>query len=504
MSGSSGKSFVAVGQLPLPAQGSCGHLWLCLYFPRIPLEVLANDSRGPRAVLDGARRRPAVLLCDETARQHGVQAGMAVNAALALSPDLELRPRNAALESRTLRRLAAWAMRFTPSVSLDPCGALLLEISGSVGLFGGSGKLMSLAVAAVEQRGHVVLSAVAPTARAALWMARAGEQAVVTEMQLLPGMLARPPLQLSGWPDAVRQGLRRMGAASMGECMRLPRDGLARRIGQRYLAEIDEALGRRPELRQTVSQEAGFRDESDLPGDTRESAALMEAIRILLGRLGRYLRPRQAGSWVLWVHLRHRDAPATLLRIGLVRPSANIRHLEELVAIHLASLTIPGPVIAIRLEAGLARMHPAPTAGLFAEQPDPGGQLAGLVERLRMRLGQDAIHGVRLCADHRPEGAWQAVADFHERQPAAEDMLCGAPRPLWLLEFPAAMGGRGGAPTFHGPVTFESGPERIETGWWDGRDVRRDYHVARNPHGLRMWIFRDLREGAWYLHGLFG
>jgi len=51
------------------------------------------------------------------------------------------------------------------------------------------------------------------------------------------------------------------------------------------------------------------------------------------------------------------------------------------------------------------------------------------------------------------------------------------------------------------------GPERIESGWWDGGDVRRDYFVARTPDAETVWIYRDHRygtdDGEWFLHGLF-
>jgi protein ImuB len=54
---------------------------------------------------------------------------------------------------------------------------------------------------------------------------------------------------------------------------------------------------------------------------------------------------------------------------------------------------------------------------------------------------------------------------------------------------------------------LKDGPERIESGWWDGRDIKRDYFVARTPLGETVWIYRDHRYGAddgeWFLHGLF-
>jgi protein ImuB len=54
---------------------------------------------------------------------------------------------------------------------------------------------------------------------------------------------------------------------------------------------------------------------------------------------------------------------------------------------------------------------------------------------------------------------------------------------------------------------LRDGPERIETGWWDGGDCRRDYFVAETPDGEIAWIYRDHRyataDGEWVRHGLF-
>jgi protein ImuB len=74
-------------------------------------------------------------------------------------------------------------------------------------------------------------------------------------------------------------------------------------------------------------------------------------------------------------------------------------------------------------------------------------------------------------------------------------------RPLFLLE-PAQpldwwLRQAGGA------VGFE-GPERIESGWWDGAPVSRDYFRIATAQGLRLWAYRERppRDG-WFVHGLF-
>jgi protein ImuB len=58
-------------------------------------------------------------------------------------------------------------------------------------------------------------------------------------------------------------------------------------------------------------------------------------------------------------------------------------------------------------------------------------------------------------------------------------------------------------------LVLEQGPERIESGWWDGRGVARDYYVARQirgarqSHGAKLWVFQERQSKRWYLHGMF-
>jgi protein ImuB len=87
----------------------------------------------------------------------------------------------------------------------------------------------------------------------------------------------------------------------------------------------------------------------------------------------------------------------------------------------------------------------------------------------------------------------------------------GAARPLGLLDAPQPLemlrdaaghvrilrhAGR--------ELTLLSGPERIESGWWDEGAIARDYYVARAADGARWWIFRECGPPRrWFLHGCF-
>ena len=77
------------------------------------------------------------------------------------------------------------------------------------------------------------------------------------------------------------------------------------------------------------------------------------------------------------------------------------------------------------------------------------------------------------------------------------------PRPVWLLAEPAPFCAADLRRLHGGGLILEEGPERIESGWWDGRGVARDYYVARQTRGARWWIFQERQTKDWYLHGVF-
>src|SRR5690606_38524427 len=75
--------------------------------------------------------------------------------------------------------------------------------------------------------------------------------------------------------------------------------------------------------------------------------------------------------------------------------------------------------------------------------------------------------------------------------------------PCWLLQTPHKLNTFNGKPVYVTPLVIDQGPQRIESCWWTGIDIRRDYYVAHNRHGMLLWIYRDLGIDLWFLHGLF-
>jgi protein ImuB len=492
-------------------QRAARELWLCLWLPRLPLDALTDGGavqQEPACVVEGSGSAQVVVAVNDPAARRGVRPGLGLNAALALWPGLRLYPRQGAAEAALLGRLARWGTQFTPWVSLEPPQALLAEVRGSLGLFGGAASLRRRALRELQERGLQVVAAVAPTPRAALWLSRAGIEAPVESVDALPSLAARLPLACLDWPPAAVKTLVTLGVRTVADLARLPRDGLARRLGPALLDELDEGFGRRPAPRRRAVLPERFDGSLELPVESGSARLVGIAFERLLQDLQAFLRARSAGTAGLVVEFRHRAAPATRWRVGLARPSGDACHLLALLRERLAQAQLPAPVSSLRLRSATVVPLELRSGAL------PGGQAPGadpeaaarLLERLRARLGSDAVFSVCLVPEHRPELAWRVAEPSLAR---ARDGLPGPvppPRPLWMLAAPQPLPERGGLPCHGGwPLCLAGGPERIETGWWDGRDVRRDYYVATDRGGVRLWVYRQRdRDGGWWLHGVFG
>jgi protein ImuB len=478
-----------------------GPLWLCIHLPFLSVEAVGFADESCLAVTVEQARRQLVLSATAAATARGIVPGMPVNAALALVPSLVLALRDERRERVLLRQIADRALRFTPLVSLEPPAAVLLEVRGSLRLFGGFEPLRAALLALLDAAGHRGQIAAAPTPQASLWLARAGREALLESRTELASGLKDLELDVLGWPFQVLRALGQMGVTTLGECLRLPRDGFARRFGAASLQQLDQALGRAPAPRVRHRAAATFSDALELPVDTDDAALLRQGFEQLLSRLAVELSSRQLAVAVLRCRLQHPNVAPTSWTLRPAEP-VDTRVLSGLLALRLEAEPLPARVTALELRARLVPAGRAPDRDLLGGMPHPDDDLRLLLERLRARLGGGAVQGLGLNAEHRPEQAWVKVTDplAQKSVPATEQPA----RPLWLLHSPLRLRARAEQPLWRGVLQLERGPERIETGWWDGFDVRRDYYQARNPAGCLLWIFRDLRKPAWYLHGIFG
>ncbi|MFL6601081.1 MAG: Y-family DNA polymerase [Steroidobacteraceae bacterium] len=422
----------------------------------------------------------------------------------------------------SLERLARSAQRFTPRVSLVAPDGLLLEVKGSLHLFGGADGLIRALAQECGAIGIQPAIALAPTPLAATVAARVGKPYgkphgypfSVTNQAQLVGRLSSLPLAPLRWPQDVVERLARMGVRTIGQALRLPRAGFARRFGPEQLAELDRLIGRKADLRHHFQPRERFRRRRELTYELENNEAVLAVLAPVLADLGKFLQERQCGITELECRLRHRHAPPSICIVRLAEPVAEVARLTHLLGERLSALTLPEPVRSCELRSGLPILRVLASNPLW--QPGEYGGSGGpeapqLIERLRARLGHEAVYGLQTLAGHRPENAWGM------REPSADgsaSRLAVQPppppwlafrRPLWLLHAPQQLDELDGVPRRRGALRFFGDVERIETGWWDGGDIGRDYYTVFDIYGVQLWIFRERAEPhRWFLHGVFG
>jgi len=239
-----------------------------------------------------------------------------------------------------------------------------------------------------------------------------------------------------------------------------------------------------------------YRARCEFSQELHETGMLLFSLQRLLLEFQGYLRARDGAVQRFTLELEHADHVPTRLIIGLSAPTRTAAQFLLLSRERLHDLVLPAPVRAIRVSAEEFTAAAIGQLDSFSSAPQQLDQIGQWLDRVRARLGDHAVQSLRPQADHRPERAWRALPVEPARLSSSSAHRSGhdAPlRPCALLPSPRPL---------TVPPHLLSGPERIESGWWDGAEVLRDYYLAE-VQGARAWVFQDLSQGGWYLHGLW-
>lgn len=366
-------------------------------------------------------------------------------------------------------------------------------------------------------------------AEAPCWIATGREQA---------GLASLPTAALR-LPVPIVETLLRLGIDSIEKLLRLPRDGLRQRFDPILLQRIDQALGvlHEPLVFQPLEPSPLAHANLDCPTAHRE--VIHRGVQTLLGEVCRILQQSQQGALRLECRFGMEDhAQPEVIELSLFAPTADAEYLYSLLSEALNQRSFPGAVTRITIEAIFVGLLVHRQRNLFdqgAREGAGGTALARLIDQCARRIGCNQVLGVQLRADHQPEYAYELypLTGNGPRLSKAANASLGKPmtldhlrRPLELLPSPQAIQviesllpkstpAQPSSRALSSPplrllwqgkwreVMRSWGPERIETGWWRGQSIRRDYFRIETIEGAWLWLFRDLRGGRWFLHGFF-
>lgn len=407
------------------------------------------------------------------------------------------------LEAGALRRLGWWAQQWSSEVSCaqtpEHCAegsALWLEIGASLKFFGGIAPLREQISAALQELAQSARPGIAPTPAAALLRARASCAVPCMDSSALQSSWRDFRLHWLALPAETLAALQASGLTRIDEVLALPMAALARRFGPEATLYLQRLQGLQPEPLPRLALPQRYRSRFEFAADVQHSTALLFPLQRLLGEFQGYLRARDRAVQNFRVLLEHAHHPATMLDVGLAQPGRAAAQLLGLVRERLERVVLPEAVRALVIE---ARRFCAPAVlqgDLFERNAEQLQQYHQCCDQLRARLGPAALQRTQLQADHRPEQAFRYEGALPAGAGGApgKNAAAALPRPCWLLPEPQPLAA---APR------LLAGPERIEAGWWEGRDCVRDYYIALGVEAEQLWVFRDLHSGEWYLHGLW-
>jgi len=518
--------------------------------------LVANKPRGGE-----------VAACCSAAAAQGVRPGMPLVEAQSLACKLGVAAYDPEGDHAALVKWAEACERFSPRVALEEGAepeSLLLDISNLEHLWGSEARLVGQVKQFFTRCGYEVRLAVAETVGVA-WAAthfadeRAGSSPSPIEDCKLQNenyklQIADPesnlqfticnlhcsisslPVQALRIANDTAAVLRELGIETVGQLMALPREGLASRFGSELLRRLDQLTGAGREVIEPRRALAALEASCALEEPTADRGVLRQVLEGLVDRLARQLTARDQGAVLLVCLLRCANGPSVSLRVGLLQPSASARQLLELIELHLETVRLTDEVDRVELRATVVGRLGERQGELFADRwPTDPHQLAVLVNRLSSRLGYERVLRAKLRASAAPERAVKFVPVAQRTIRKLQNAKCklknanwkgsklrslppinnlqSPPRPLLLYPTPQAVEVVCVAPD--GPPQFVwleqrrervvrcVGPERIETLWWRGPSVRRDYYRVATESGSHLWMFRRLVDGRWFVHGIF-
>ncbi len=530
--------------------------------------MLGKDLRQQPFALQARdpRRGLRIMAADPIARQMGIAPGMSVSEASALVPSVRLLEYDAQEDLQSIIELAEEAWQFSPLVGLESLDeqlwagrslhqpqALFLDATGLTDYFGGEATLLSLINHWLTEKGYVGIAAIAQSVGAAWAIANYvhRQQATIRLLSMravsaveAPIVAVPPSIDFKRLPiEALRldmktaHSLHQLGIRSVEALSRLPRAGLANRLGERLLNRLDAVLEGQAEPIRCLKEKVSFSVEQTLEIPTHHRETVEELLRRLTRELCDQLQRHGHGVLRLVCCLRVEQAPAVMVSLGLFRATADREHLFPLLLGAVLQKYSAGSrqsnhrknITAITLNAMLTGALVWKQTDLFECKASRHREsLARFVDSISGRIGRRQVVASQIQRHPQPElvcqwrpltgqrtdGLQQSTQRKLPRVSSVEPS-CYDPlrRPLQLWQPPIPLEAKppqdDGLPShffFDGQthrIVQSCGPERIESGWWQGANQRRDYYRIETDRGAWLWVYRDLKLRTWFLHGVF-
>lgn len=465
------------------------NFWLYLHFPSLQLDSLYAEKTDSAIIIVSPKNNSIIQLNDQ-ALQQGIKLGMGLGTASSLCCNLQVYPYQVTTEKEKLREIAQWLYLVTSDIVFFEPNGILLRISNMLTLCNGLDSYWGSLKDHLDQLKLHYYYATGYSPLAARTLAKVGLNRVTDNKKWLLNKLKEQPLSATDLPMKTAEKLSRVGINSLGQLLIIPMAEIAKRFDIELINYVGRLLAQFKHPVDFYHPPMKFKHRLELLYDIENSQWLIKPLKLLLIKLEQFLILRDQITHEIIISLHQRDTPDTELAVSSAQGDYSQKQWLRLAQLTLESITLNGPVHSITLFVNNAVAKQALSSNLFTG--DKGNTTAlELVSTLQAKLGKQAIKGLSLTEDARPELTSQYCHPLSTppSHPVSQQKL----RPSFLLPTPQRLLDK---------VSVIQGPERISTGWWDGNPIVRDYFIARCTQGRWLWIFRNHNK-EWFLHGAF-
>ena len=301
--------------------------------------------------------------------------------------------------------------------------------------------------------------------------------------------------------------LRKMGVKTLGDCRRLPREGLIDRFGVDFVKKFDCLYGSTLDLQVVSNVLEYFSVSIELDYEIDSWAELRIYVVKLLEKMRIYLISKVVKtSELFWVF--SGEGFKEDVTIGLSNPSTDISMMLRILEVKIENKKFQGFVTDIRLSISEVKSNGTDNLNILKGiEGDSGESYGEFISRTRLCYGERSLYSLTQKDEHIPEYSFAYFYSVEKKM--AGDLLWRETmetkkRPVWLVNPPKKLTVVKDRPFYNGCLSLVSERERIVSGWWKGREIARDYFMAESESKMLLWIYRELNNGRnWYLQGIF-
>ncbi|NOU49345.1 DNA polymerase Y family protein [Pseudoalteromonas sp. JBTF-M23] len=464
-------------------------LWLYIHFEHLQLDSLLSEQNNPAIVVVNSHTNQ-VMQASHRAFQAGIKLEMGLASAASLCENLQVVAYDAALENAKLQEVASWLYLVTADISLFPPNGIVLKVTNMLSLYKSldnywhhvQNHLADLKLSYRFATGYSVLGA--------RLLAQGKKNLVTDNMQTLMQEIKSFNLQCTELSQSTCEKLLRVRIVSVAQLLSIPIADLAKR----FEIELVQYIGRlKGELQHPLTYYVPalvFSRQLILLYELENLQWLTKPLGKLLQQLELFLRHRNKLAMQIILELQLRDEQPLFLQVAAAKGESSAQTWQSLLELKLSNINLSSPVQAISLSVKDFEDNTYESQSLF--EPERSGiDGAELIARLQAKLGEQAVYGFEVYADHRPERSFSSSQPLSDS--ARLQRMPKQQRPSMLLPH---------AVPLQEKVTIYWGPERVSTGWWDNYAIERDYYIARNEQGQWLWVFKESSQ-RWFVHGLF-